>query len=123
MLKGVDRLVGDEAQKMLKEILGNQKEALDLNGQLVLLNQKMDTLIEAVGRQASKPKSAFEALLSNGQALTSFVFIILVALFLGLGEGVIDRFMGPSSIDHESIQNVIQVLRQAAEQTASVPVE
>ena len=123
MLKGVDRLVGDEAQKMLKEILGNQKEALDLNGQLVLLNQKMDTLIEAVGKQASKPKSAFEALLSNGQALTSFVFIILVALFLGLGEGVIDRFMGPSSIDHESIQNVIQVLRQAAEQTASVPVE
>mgnify|MGYP003627240463 FL=1 len=123
MLKGVDKLVGDEAQKMLKEILGNQKEALDLNGQLVLLNQKMDTLIEAVGKQASKPKSAFEALLSNGQALTSFVFIILVALFLGLGEGVIDRFMGPSSIDHESIQNVIQVLRQAAEQTASVPVE
>ena len=123
MLKGVDKLVGDEAQNMLKEILGNQKEALDLNGQLVLLNQKMDTLIEAVGKQASKPKSAFEALLSNGQALTSFVFIILVALFLGLGEGVIDRFMGPSSIDHESIQNVIQVLRQAAEQTASVPVE
>ena len=123
MLKGVDKLVGDEAQKMLKEILGNQKEALDLNGQLVLLKQKMDTLIEAVGKQASKPKSAFEALLSNGQALTSFVFIILVALFLGLGEGVIDRFMGPSSIDHESIQNVIQVLRQAAEQTASVPVE
>ena len=123
MLKGVDRLVGDEAQNMLKEILGNQKEALDLNGQLVLLNQKMDTLIEAVGKQASKPKSAFEVLLSNGQALTSFVFIILVALFLGLGEGVIDRFMGPSSIDHESIQNVIQVLRQAAEQTASVPVE
>jgi len=123
MLKGVDKLVGDEAQKMLKEILGNQKEALDLNGQLVLLNQKMDTLIEAVGKQASKPKSAFEVLLSNGQALTSFVFIILVALFLGLGEGVIDRFMGPSSIDHESIQNVIQVLRQAAEQTASVPVE
>ena len=123
MLKGVDKLVGDEAQNMLKEILGNQKEALDLNGQLVLLNQKMDTLIEAVGKQASKPKSAFEVLLSNGQALTSFVFIILVALFLGLGEGVIDRFMGPSSIDHESIQNVIQVLRQAAEQTASVPVE
>lgn len=123
MLKGVDKLVGDEAQKMLKEILGNQKEALDLNGQLVLLNQKMDTLIEAVGKQASKPKSAFEALLSNGQALTSFVFIVLVALFLGLGEGVIDRFMGPSSVDHESIKNVIEILRQAAKQTATVPVE
>ena len=123
MLKGVDKLVGDEAQKMLKEILGNQKEALDLNGQLVLLNQKMDTLIEAVGKQASKPKSAFEVLLSNGQALTSFVFIILVALFLGLGEGVIDRFMGPSSVDHESIQNVIQVLQQAAKQTTDVQVE
>ena len=123
MLKGVDKLVGDEAQNMLKEILGNQKEALDLNGQLVLLNQKMDTLIEAVGKQASKPKSAFEALLSNGQALTSFVFIILVALFLGLGEGVIDRFMGPSSVDHESIQNVIQVLQQAAKQASTEPVE
>ena len=123
MLKGVDKLVGDEAQKMLKEILGNQKEALDLNGQLVLLTQKMDTLIEAVGKQASKPKSAFEVLLSNGQALTSFVFIILVALFLGLGEGVIDRFMGPSSIDHESIQNVIQILKQAAKQTTDVQVE
>tara|TARA_R110000796_G_scaffold96136_3_gene201676 strand:+ start:190 stop:561 length:372 start_codon:yes stop_codon:yes gene_type:complete len=123
MLKGVDKLVGDEAQNMLKEILGNQKEALDLNGQLVLLNQKMDTLIEAVGKQASKPKSAFEVLLSNGQALTSFVFIILVALFLGLGEGVIDRFMGPSSVDHESIQNVIQVLQQAAKQASTEPVE
>ena len=123
MLKGVDKLVGDEAQNMLKEILGNQKEALDLNGQLVLLNQKMDTLIEAVGKQASKPKSAFEVLLSNGQALTSFVFIILVALFLGLGEGVIDRFMGPSSVDHESIQNVIQVLQQAAKQASTAPVE
>tara|TARA_R110000822_G_scaffold5353_4_gene22867 strand:- start:5686 stop:6057 length:372 start_codon:yes stop_codon:yes gene_type:complete len=123
MLKGVDKLVGDEAQKMLKEILGNQKEALDLNGQLVLLNQKMDTLIEAVGKQARKPKSAFEALLSNGQALTSFVFLILVALFLGLGEGVIDRFMGPGPVDHESIQNVIHVLQQAAKQTTTVPVE
>lgn len=123
MLKGADKLVGDEAQKMLKEILGNQKEALDLNGQLVLLNQKMDTLIEAVGKQARKPKSAFEALLSNGQALTSFVFLILVALFLGLGEGVIDRFMGPGPVDHESIQNVIQVLQQAAKQAATVPVE
>jgi hypothetical protein len=123
MLKGVDKLVGDEAQNMLKEILSNQKEALDLNGQLVLLNQKMDILIEAVGKQARKPKSAFEVLLSNGQALTSFVFIILVALFLGLGEGVIDRFMGPSSVDHESIQNVIQILKQAAKQTADVQVE
>ena len=81
MLKNSSTLSGDESQGILKEILDNQKEALNLNGQLVLLNQKMDVLIEKVGEQSAKPKSALEAILGNSQALISIVFIILVAVF------------------------------------------
>lgn len=113
-------LAGTDAQVLLQEILDNQKEALDLNGQLVLLNQKMDVLIEKVGEQAAKPKSNFELLLGNHQAMFSIVFIVLVALFLGLGDAVVDRFMGDGEVNPEQLQKVLHVIQEAA-QGATLP--
>lgn len=113
-----NNLTGNEAQDILKEILDNQKEALNLNGQLVLLNKKMDILIEKVGEQTARPKTALEAILGNSQALISIVFIILVALFLGLGDGLLTRFMGPGEIDHHQLEGLIHVIEQAAKSTA-----
>ena len=49
MLKSGNGLASDDSQSVLNQILNNQKEALDLNGQLVILNEKMDVLIEKVG--------------------------------------------------------------------------
>lgn len=98
---------------LLQEILDNQKEALDLNGQLVLLNQKMDILIEKVGQQAEKPKSNMELLLSNHQAMFSVVLIVLVALFLGLGDAFVDRFMG-GNVDPQQLRQVLHVLQETA---------
>ena len=118
MLKNSSTLSGDESQGILKEILDNQKEALNLNGQLVLLNQKMDVLIEKVGEQSAKPKSALEAILGNSQALISIVFIILVALFLGLGDNVLNGIMGTESVDAEQLESLLNVIQEAAKQTA-----
>ena len=78
MLKSGNGLASDESQVVLNQILDNQKEALNLNGQLVILNEKMDVLIEKVGEQAAKPKTTLETILGNSQALISIVFIILV---------------------------------------------
>ena len=119
MLKNSSTLSGDESQGILKEILDNQKEALNLNGQLVLLNQKMDVLIEKVGEQSAKPKSAFEAILGNSQALISIVFIILVALFLGLGDNVLNGIMGTQPVDPEQIESLLNVIQEAAKKTAT----
>ena len=118
MLKNSSTLSGDESQVILKEILDNQKEALDLNGQLVLLNQKMDVLIEKVGEQSAKPKSALEAILGNSQALISIVFIILVALFLGLGDNVLNGIMGTNAVDPDQLESLLNVIQEAARQTA-----
>jgi|TARA_R100001163_G_C5064800_1_gene202504 hypothetical protein len=118
MLKNSSTLSGDESQVILKEILDNQKEALDLNGQLVLLNQKMDVLIEKVGEQSAKPKSALEAILGNSQALISIVFIILVALFLGLGDNVLNGIMGTDAVDPDQLESLLNVIQEAARQTA-----
>ena len=118
MLKNSSTLSGDESQGILKEILDNQKEALNLNGQLVLLNQKMDVLIEKVGEQSAKPKSALEAVLGNSQALISIVFIILVALFLGLGDNVLNGIVGTESVDAEQLESLLNVIQEAAKQTA-----
>ena len=118
MLKSTTDLADSKSQGILKQILDNQKEALDLNGQLVILNEKMDVLIEKVGEQSAKPKSALEAILGNSQALISIVFIILVALFLGLGDNVLNGLMGPGSIDQHQLESVINVLQEAAKQAA-----
>lgn len=118
MLKSTTDLADSKSQGILKQILDNQKEALDLNGQLVILNEKMDVLIEKVGEQSAKPKTALEAILGNSQALISIVFIILVALFLGLGDNVLNGIMGSGDIDQQQLQNLINVLQEAANKTA-----
>jgi len=118
MLKNSSTLSGDESQVILKEILDNQREALDLNGQLVLLNQKMDVLIEKVGEQSARPKSALEAILGNSQALISIVFIVLVALFLGLGDNVLNGIMGTDSVDPDQLESLLNVIQEAAKKTA-----
>jgi len=118
MLKNSSTLSGDESQVILKEILDNQKEALDLNGQLVLLNQKMDVLIEKVGEQSARPKSTLEAILGNSQALISIVFIVLVALFLGLGDNVLNGIMGTDSVDPDQLESLLNVIQEAAKKTA-----
>ena len=118
MLKSTTDLDDTKSQGILKQILDNQKEALDLNGQLVILNEKMDVLIEKVGEQSAKPKTALEAILGNSQALISIVFIILVALFLGLGDNVLNGIMGSGDIDQQQLQSLINVLQEAANKTA-----
>jgi len=118
MLKSTTDLADSKSQGILKQILDNQKEALDLNGQLVILNEKMDVLIEKVGEQSAKPKTALEAILGNSQALISIVFIILVALFLGLGDNVLNGIMGSGDIDQQQFQSLINVLQEAANKTA-----
>ena len=117
MLKNSNTLSGDESQVILKEILDNQKEALNLNGQLVLLNQKMDVLIEKVGEQSARPKSTLEAILGNSQALISIVFIVLVALFLGLGDNVLNGIMGTDSVDPDQLESLLNVIQEAAKKT------
>lgn len=114
LTKDRNGLADTNAQILLQEILDNQKEALDLNGQLVLLNQKMDVLIEKVGEQSAAPKSNLELLLGNHQAMFSIVFIVLVALFLGLGDAVVDRVMGGDNLDPKQLQQVLNVLQEAA---------
>tara|TARA_R100000322_G_scaffold2488_1_gene2382 strand:- start:302 stop:682 length:381 start_codon:yes stop_codon:yes gene_type:complete len=118
MLKSTTDLADSSSEGILKQILDNQKEALDLNGQLVILNEKMDVLIEKVGEQSAKPKTALEAVLGNSQALISIVFIILVALFLGLGDNVLNGIMGSGDIDQQQLQSLINVLQEAANKTA-----
>ena len=117
MLKNSSALSGDESQVILKEILDNQKEALDLNGQLVVLNQKMGVLIEKVGEQSARPKSTLEAILGNSQALISIVFIVLVALFLGLGDNVLNGIMGTDSVDPDQLESLLNVIQEAAKKT------
>ena len=41
------------SDEMLREILRKQEESLDLKGQLVLLNEKMDTLIDTMNTKLS----------------------------------------------------------------------
>ena len=118
MLKSTTDLTDSSSEGILKQILDNQKEALDLNGQLVILNEKMDVLIEKVGEQSAKPKTALEAVLGNSQALISIVFIILVALFLGVGDNVLNGIMGSGDIDQQQLQSLINVLQEAANKTA-----
>ena len=50
----------------------------------------------------------------------SIVFVILVALFLGLGDAVVDRFVGDDGLDSNQLQQVLHVLQEAA-QGATLP--
>lgn len=91
--------VGDsDAKKMLEQILRKQEEALDLNGQLVLLNQKMDQLIGAVENKIA-PQGAIAGLLAASPQIPLFVFIIvMVALFLGFGPELVG-LLGSGSVE------------------------
>jgi hypothetical protein len=117
-----DPLSGEDSKEMLQEILSNQKEALDLNGQLVILNEKMDKLIDTMEKKVQPPSSII-AILSNPQALTSLVFLLLVALFLGLGDGLLNRMIGPGPMDNEQATNLIRILQETAASTTggSIP--
>ena len=111
---GMVGVSNDESNVLLREILDNQKEALDLNGQLVLLNEKMDKLIDCVDKKM-QPPSTINAILSNTHALSSIVFIVLVALFLGLGDDIMERWLGPGEVTDESIEKIIRVLERASQ--------
>ena len=85
-----------EAKTMLQEILRKQEEALDLNGQLVLINEKMDKLIAAIESKI-KPQGAIAALVESSPQIPLFIFIVvLVALFLGFGPELVGLLGGAS---------------------------
>ena len=85
-----------EAKTMLQEILRKQEEALDLNGQLVLINEKMDRLIAAIESKI-KPQGAIAALVESSPQIPLFIFIVvLVALFLGFGPELVGLLGGAS---------------------------
>ena len=86
----------NEAKTMLQEILRKQEEALDLNGQLVLINEKMDKLIAAIESKI-KPQGAIAALVESSPQIPRFIFIVvLVALFLGFGPELVSLLGGAS---------------------------
>ena len=86
----------NEAKTMLQEILRKQEEALDLNGQLVLINEKMDKLIAAIESKI-KPQGAIAALVESSPQIPLFIFIVvLVALFLGFGPELVGLLGGES---------------------------
>jgi hypothetical protein len=93
-------------EKMLKEILTNQKEALDLNGQLVLLNEKMDTLIECVSKKMT-PNGVVASVIQSPPALVAAALVAVVMLFLGLGDGLMDRMWGEKP---PSTKEIIELL-------------
>ena len=85
-----------EAKTMLQEILRKQEVALDLNGQLVLINEKMDRLIAAIESKI-KPQGAIAALVESSPQIPLFIFIVvLVALFLGFGPELVGLLGGES---------------------------
>ena len=85
-----------EAKGMLQQILRKQEESLDLNGQLVLINEKMDKLIAAIESKI-KPQGAIAALVESSPQIPLFIFIVvLVALFLGFGPELVGLLGGAS---------------------------
>jgi hypothetical protein len=106
--------MSDDAKEMLKEILNRQKEALDLNGQLVLINEKMDTLIETMEKKLT-PTGTIAAIIQNPQAFIAAVMIIVFALFLGMGDSLMDRAFGPKTVQ---IEEVLKALHPSTDMAA-----
>ena len=77
-----------------------------MQGQLVLLNEKMDLLIETVQNKMTKT-GVVGTLLSNQQSVMYLFVLILVALFLGLGDQVMDRVFGSKNSEHSAIMEAI----------------
>jgi hypothetical protein len=79
---------------MLREILRKQEESLDLKGQLVILNEKMDTLIDTMERKMGS-QGAVAAAFEASPQLPLYIFILsLVAMFLGFGPELVGLLGG-----------------------------
>lgn len=79
---------------MLREILRKQEESLDLKGQLVILNEKMDTLIDTMDRKM-RPQGAIAAACEASPQLPLYAFILaLTAMFLGFGPELVGLLGG-----------------------------
>jgi hypothetical protein len=82
------------SDEMLRQILRKQEESLDLKGQLVILNEKMDTLIETMERKI-KSQSTIAAVFEASPQMPLYAFIImLVAMFLGFGPEMVGLLQG-----------------------------
>jgi hypothetical protein len=101
-----EKMSKENSQEMLKEILNNQKEALNLNGQLVLLNEKMDTLIDCVGQKMT-PNGIVASIIHSPPALIAVSIVAVIMLFLGLGDGLMDRMLGEKP---PSTKEIIELL-------------
>mgnify|MGYP003662816208 CR=1 FL=1 len=92
MVEQASDLMGSD--DMLREILRKQEEALDLKGQLVILNGKMDTLIETMDKKV-KPQSMVAAMCEASPQIPLYMFIIvIISLFLGFGPELISTLGG-----------------------------
>jgi hypothetical protein len=91
----VDAVSNDmSSDDMLREILRKQEEALDLKGELVLLNEKMDTLIETMEKKV-RSQSMVAAVFESSPQMPLYIFVIIViALFLGFGPELISTLGG-----------------------------
>jgi hypothetical protein len=79
---------------MLREILRKQEEALDLKGELVILNGKMDTLIETMDKKI-KSQNPLAAIVDAAPQTPLYIFIlILITLFLGFGPEFVGMLSG-----------------------------
>jgi hypothetical protein len=80
---------GMSSDEMLREILRKQEQSLDLKGQLVLLNEKMDTLIDTMNTKLSA-QGAIAAIFQSSPQMPLYLFILtLIAMMLGFGPEVI----------------------------------
>lgn len=84
--QAADQMGSDD---MLREILRKQEEALDLKGELVILNGKMDTLIATMDKKV-RPQSMVAAMCESSPQIPLYLFIIvIICLFLGFGPELI----------------------------------
>lgn len=92
MVEQASDLMGSD--DMLREILRKQEEALDLKGQLVILNGKMDTLIETMDKKV-RPQSLVAAMCESSPQIPLYLFIVvIISLFLGFGPELISTLGG-----------------------------
>ena len=77
------------SDEMLREILRKQEESLDLKGQLVLLNEKMDTLIDTMNTKIS-PQGMVSVVMTSSPHMPMYLFLLAVlAMALGLGPDMV----------------------------------
>lgn len=92
MVEQASDLMGSD--DMLREILRKQEEALDLKGELVILNGKMDTLIATMDKKV-RPQSMVAAMCESSPQIPLYLFIVvIISLFLGFGPELISTLGG-----------------------------